>query len=292
MGGIIRGFLGGAGAAAAKYGEMRLNQQMLQERDEAQFLRDKELAGMERKYRTGEREASQRYQTSAAAIANDNRVKAAATTNTNAVKAAATANTNAVKAAKTKTEAESKLQTQKDAAALERTNVTAASKGKKNPMTIKYTDSKGNPQEAVLRFHEDGSSYLEYPDTGEVALDNIVPTTEDVAQAAKEYDSRAEALKSDQSQFGMSEKQWRKKRAVEIAVERMHQGEGKSEKIVPAPQEKSGAGIVDSQANAKPVEPEKKIGRRSLSKAQYVTLMKNRYPEASDAELGKMWDAK
>ena len=50
MGGIIAGFLGGAGQGAAKYGELMLRDKLEEERQEADFLRTKELKGMEFKH--------------------------------------------------------------------------------------------------------------------------------------------------------------------------------------------------------------------------------------------------
>ena len=61
--GIIRGFVAGAGKGMADVSQMLLADKLSKERDEAEYLRRRELQGESQNYGTGEREASQAFQT-------------------------------------------------------------------------------------------------------------------------------------------------------------------------------------------------------------------------------------
>jgi len=65
MGGIIRGFIGGAGKAMSDVGKMMLGEKLQSERDEANALRDAELRrtlkAEDREFATSEREAGQKF---------------------------------------------------------------------------------------------------------------------------------------------------------------------------------------------------------------------------------------
>jgi hypothetical protein len=68
MGGIIRGFLGGAGNAMAQFGQMQLAKNLQAERDESEFLRSKALNKENRGYQTEERLAGQKFTASESAL--------------------------------------------------------------------------------------------------------------------------------------------------------------------------------------------------------------------------------
>ena len=62
--GIIRGFLAGAGKGMADVSQMLLADKLSKERDEAEYLRRRELQGESQNYGTSERGASQTFQSS------------------------------------------------------------------------------------------------------------------------------------------------------------------------------------------------------------------------------------
>jgi hypothetical protein len=68
MGGIIRGFLGGAGNAMAQFGQMQFAKDLQTERDESEFLRNKALNKEKRGYQTDERLAGEEFTASESAL--------------------------------------------------------------------------------------------------------------------------------------------------------------------------------------------------------------------------------
>jgi hypothetical protein len=61
MGGIIRGFVAGAGKGMADVSQMLLADKLNKERDEANYLRDREMNKDKQVYGTAEREAGQKF---------------------------------------------------------------------------------------------------------------------------------------------------------------------------------------------------------------------------------------
>jgi len=148
--GLISNFLGGAGAGAAKAGQMYLAGNIAKERDEANDLREKNL-------RTDLQESRQDF------LGRDRDKTIDASADRAEQKEYSDSQAAAKKVTTDATAAE-----KKEAAALERTKYTVDNKPAKNPQLIKYTDSKGYEQEGVLVELNNGKYRIENPETGEV----------------------------------------------------------------------------------------------------------------------------
>lgn len=245
--GIISGFLGGAGRGTAEFGQIMLMDKLTKERDEANHLRNMELNKGQQEFTAEEnrkgREFKQKLEDTKASGGTDKIRNAQNLMSQGYPKDVS----NAV--------AQGAMKTVKD----EDTGdmVVVNTLNNQEVGRLRTTDPKG------------GKTWVP---AGKDSMP-VEPTTEDIKQAAQEYDEEASIWRSDKSQFGMSESKYKSKRAKEIAQERANRPGGK--------------GIVASKS-AK-AEPKKTV--KQLTPDEYRSKMKARYPDIPDNELNRLLEA-
>jgi len=138
--GLISGFIGGAGKGMADAGKMMFGKQLQDERDEANYLRDRELNKTKQTFTAGEKQKDREATTA--------------------------------EKQKDRTSTESEKQKDRDAS-MERTKYKADNKKAAKPQLIKYTDSKGMEQEGILHTNADGTYTIVKPGTQEIIEEKI-----------------------------------------------------------------------------------------------------------------------
>lgn len=272
--GIISGFLGGAGRGAAQAGQMLLADKLAKEREEARALRDsalrKDLQASRQTFQSGlqtERIAADADRTEATIASADARSAA--------------------------TIASSESEGEADRKSREKI---AANKPPKNAQTISIDGGNGLVVDAIL--NKDGT-YTVPIESGSSKSRTVEVTTADMEKAVADYNSKASALKSDNSQFGMSEKKYKEKRALEFAMERLSKGTAPKTDTDPiteptvdtdATAPPTAAGIVGSQSDTGDSKP-KSINGLPMSYEQFKGAMRRKNPDASERDLKETWDS-
>jgi hypothetical protein len=258
MGGIISGFLKGAGYGAAQAGEMLLRDKLAKERQEASDLRNAALRESTQKadhaFRTSERMEGQEFSTETEATRTENRATETALAVTDA----------------------SKLQEQKDKAAMERQKYVTDNKTV-NPQLIKYTTEKGLEQQGVLLDLGNGNYRIVHPQNGDVIEDKI--TKEELKNKAAQMNTE-----------GNTEHNW---------VPWDEHGWGDSEVRDAVAKDKK-KGVVASETPSVTVggDDKKKPNTKNFgeggdrSYSEYAEALKSRYPGISDMEIKTKWDSK
>ncbi len=195
--GIVSGFVGGAGDAMEFAGKTYLTQQVSKEKDEANALRKSNLAGEEREFKS---EENQKDRDSAERVAG---TKAKGAAGKDGLKYSFTMNGRPVKYSDV-------LDTYKSEKGIESDSFTLP----KNMEDFNSWLNRNNYKMvgSVEAFKSDVQSGV------------LEPSTSDYSQARKEYEEKAKVLKSDKSQFGMSEDKFVEKRAKELRDERLQKG--------------------------------------------------------------------
>ena len=165
----------------------------------------------------------------------------------------------------------------RDVAAMERTRASARAKSKQRPQKIKYTDSKGFEQEGILHELGDGKYKIVKPETDEVISEKI--TSAELKDMAAVMNV-AEGKGSDWipwNEYG--------KRDPEVRAA-----------VIKKREAKKGGGIIDG-AMGKPDMPEtpkpskevKTIGKKQMSKQEYIDAMVAKYGEDKRNIIEKQW---
>lgn len=189
MGGIINGFLAGAGNAAYDIGKMQFADNLQKERDEADFLRTQALQDTRLSHISSENELGREHTTSERQASDASSLGLAIRREEfDAREKEADRKAREKEGLASDRAAMSRVREQ-EAGALERANIAANSKTEKNPQLIKYTDSKGMEQEGVLQKNKDGSFTIVKPDNGEVMIEEI---------SAEELKNMAAKMNADQ----------------------------------------------------------------------------------------------
>lgn len=162
MGGIINGFLVGAGTAAADFGKMQFAHNLQGERDEADFLRDQTLQKNRQTFITGERTRNEEHDTSERQASEANALGRDVTERE--------FRTDERKADEKFTTSENEKKRESDEAI---NKYRVDNKAKKNPQLIQYTDGKGYDQEGILVENADGTYNIVKPGTSEVMESEI-----------------------------------------------------------------------------------------------------------------------
>lgn len=262
--GIISGFIGGAGDAAAKFGEMQMKKMMMDEKDEADFLRDKELAGIQHTYKAEDRSADQTFTTSE-------------------------------RVAKQKDDsAEGVLDRKSKEVIADKSIIAAQTKAtEKNPQLIKVPTKDGLEQQGIIRYDENNQAYVEIPPIkGQENSGQDIPiTTADVEEANRRYDEKADILKSDKAQFGMSEQKYKDKLAGEIALERISKSKT-TPKTAETPAAKPAAGnYSDIKDLPKDIPKQKMMMKgKEIGFPDYVRLVRAKMPDADMNQLMRSYE--
>jgi hypothetical protein len=290
MGGIISGFLKGAGQATGEAGKMMLADQLAKERDEANWLRDsslrKDLSRDRLSHLSAENKLRREYDTESAGTENDQRVLAAKT--------------------KSGTDVE---QSRLDREARSADNkYSVDGRPDRDRQTVDVDGGNGLVVEAFV--NEDGSVTLPTV-TGEGRTIN--PSTDDLAGAAQDFkdleiDGGMYTSEKDIKDVtgGLSKKEYIEKKAIERFLKRERETAATGTTVAPVVDKdkdedaNAGAGgVVASQTNdAEPAtdaaEPPKvkNFGKNDRTFEEYSALMKERFGEEgiTDDDIKKEWD--
>jgi len=269
-GGIISGYLSGTGKALAYYGKVTLDNDIAKERDDANFLRDKELKKSARDFTTSERVAGQEFTASESEKDRQNR----------------------------KVISDKKIKNKKD------------KDGSTNKMkNANALINQGYPKDVANAVAQGGFKQIKDENSGDMVLVNTLtgkesgrltsdnqgnkkwlPTGEQPENAKVTKLHRKEAkdkagdkagvFSTDETDFpstGGDRKEWAKKEAQRIANE-----------------ERSG-GIISSQLKPKPSKPDtgkpemKTIGTRRISKNDYIEKMVKKYGKDKLGQIERQW---
>jgi hypothetical protein len=200
MGGIISGFLKGAGQAAGEAGTMMLADQLAKERDEANWLRDsslrKDLAAARQGHLSGENKKRREYDTTSATTEDERRVLAAKTKSTT------------------------------DAETAKKLHESNLARDKAKPRDAEWIDVDGGNGLVVQARYIGGGQY-ELPQAGGTSR-VIEPSTASKAQAAAEWKEYKKAnsnmlglggTSGAKEATGYTEREFMAKRSVEIELE-------------------------------------------------------------------------
>jgi len=267
MAGIISGFLKGGFNATAEIGKMELANQIAKEREEANYLRDKELTRNKQDFQSKENQLDRE-----AAMARN------------------------------KVSASSKTTTKKDTRTSQQKNVEflMSDKGGKKPLSeaitlsfpgskIKHTDDEGNqivvvPDgkgsfKEVGRIVKDENGTQQWLGAGK-ELPNAKITRQHREKAKAVASEKAGYLSSDKTDFpstGGDRKEFIKQEAQRIANEERAAKKG---------------GIVDSAMKREPVtKSEKMVGKRKVTKQEFMRRMIKKYGEDKKTEIERAWNS-
>lgn len=253
--GIIAGFLGGGANAMADVGKMLLSNQLIKERDEANFLRDSELrktlAEEDRDFRATEAEKGRTAADTRAGEERKSREKIAA---------------DRIKSAESEGE--------KDRASRERI---AAMKPGKNPQLIKYTDNKGYEQEGVLKDNGDGTYTIVKPDTGQVMETEL--TSAELKDMAAQMN-----VDEGKSDDWIPWNEYSPKDPEVRAAARAKKDKAQSQGIV-------GEVMQGETASSEGEGGRKIIGGRQMSQQEFIEAMVARYGESAMDDIMQTWNS-
>jgi len=279
--GLISGFLGAAGKATAKAGEMLFTDKIAKEREEADFLRNsalkKTMAVEEREFKSSEAEKRD--------VAAMDRTKYTADVKATAAKAKGAGSTSQIKNMKY-------LMTEEGGKKPLNEAVMLAFPGAK----IKATDKEGNISVAIPvggnkfenigKFTHDEKGNQVWLNKGE-ELENAPiesPHRKQAKAEAEEKDAFWGGEKDPFSETGGDKDAWIKMRRQQIANEERATKKGGVTTETP----KTG-GIIGDKMPKTPGKEVKTIGNKQLSKQEYVDAMVAKYGEERRAEIEKKW---
>jgi len=280
MAGIISGFLDGAGKAAAESGRMMLADQIAKEREEANFLRDKELKNSNNTFLTSERVAGQKFDASQT----DKKIKSAEAISKNKTKNG-NKPTNQAKNVKFLMSKEGGNKPLNEAVML-------SFPGSK----IKHTDAEGNQIVVVPngkgkfaevgRIVKDENGKQQWLNKGD-QLENAAITKQHRNKAKEIAGDKAGFLTSDKTDFpstGGDRKEFTKQEAQRLANKERSAKSGNT-------------GIVNNSiksSNKLPgggeTNPDlKTINNKEISREAYISAMIEKYGETNRSAIEKKW---
>lgn len=321
MGGIISGFLGGASNAMAEAGKMMLADKLTKEREEANFLRESELRKSMQQEGFRHTETQTQAQIDSREHVAEERLRSQ------------------------ELEGELNRQNRLDIANIGAAARVESASGKNATMTTKMKEvrdlvGQGYPKDRAYSLVFGGLKEVQDKDTNDIVLIDTLNNDQEVGRLTtvggkKEWipagqqpvnapvtsAERKQAKKNaseiatwgnlDETDFGMSRKEWEKLEAQRLANERRAQ-ENKQGRTVPVEQ----PGIVAPQADlpapamtdqdfdaTKPpsgadpeppsdaiTKPMKKIMGREMTRDQFIKLVMKREPGRDPKKIGADWD--